>query len=39
MNDGTRVSGNGAVTFRDGKTQQLSEGETLVIEGFIRRPN
>ena len=33
MSDGTRVQGNGTVTKRDGTSFQLSEGQTVLIEG------
>jgi hypothetical protein len=33
MYDGTRVSGDGWVTFRDGTTTQLAERQTITVEG------
>ena len=37
MSDGTKVSGDGTLTFRDGSTAKLVEGETVKLEG-VRRP-
>ncbi|MBI5383641.1 MAG: hypothetical protein HZA90_03040 [Verrucomicrobia bacterium] len=36
MNDGTKVFGDGYVVFRDGRTQRLSEGEILTVQGVTR---
>ena len=33
MNDGTRVSGSGEIYWRDGTTTQLTEGQTITVEG------
>jgi len=33
MQDGTRVRGDGQVTYRDGTTSQLVEGKTMTVEG------
>ena len=33
MYDGTRVRGDGLVTSRDGTTSQLTEGQTITVEG------
>ena len=37
MNDGTKVSGNGTYTKRDGTIVKLVEGEVVVIQGVARR--
>ena len=37
MNDGTKVFGDGTVVAPDGAATRLSEGQTLVIEGVIKR--
>jgi hypothetical protein len=33
MNDGSRVQGDGTIIYQDGKTTQLKEGQTVLIEG------
>jgi hypothetical protein len=33
MYDGTRVRGDGIITFRDGTTAQMAEGQTITVEG------
>jgi hypothetical protein len=33
MYDGTRVRGDGFITFRDGTTAQMVEGQTITVEG------
>jgi hypothetical protein len=33
MYDGTRVRGDGFITFRDGTTAQMAEGQTITVEG------
>jgi hypothetical protein len=35
MNDGTRVQGNGTVTYRDGKMKNLKDGESLIVDGAV----
>jgi hypothetical protein len=37
MNDGTRVQGDGLILKRDGTTIQLHEGQTVLVEGVIKR--
>jgi hypothetical protein len=38
MNDGTRVRGNGVIEKQNGTTIQLTEGQTILIEGlYIKR--
>jgi hypothetical protein len=37
MSDGTKVFGDGSVIMKDGKKVTLSEGQTLVLDGVVRR--
>jgi uncharacterized protein YwbE len=36
MSDGTRVTGNGLVTYRDGRKVQLTEGQIITVNGVAR---
>jgi len=36
MSDGTRVTGTGLVTYRDGRKVQLTEGQILIVNGVAR---
>jgi hypothetical protein len=36
MSDGTRVTGAGLVTYRDGRRVQLAEGQILIVSGVAR---
>jgi hypothetical protein len=38
MNDGTKVFGNGKITYKNGQETQLAEGQIIILEGVVTRP-